>query len=112
MDDFQSWSWRNYAEESLSPDGPFWAAIEIPYDLYGRQFSKCEDIGPEDTIVMDLAMQQDMNTNGTFLRVGMVRWVKVTLTLTFARKVRAILQRIMLCFFHLLTHKSSSNYPR
>jgi hypothetical protein len=58
---------------------PFWSAVQIPYDLYRRQFSKREDIGPEDAMVMGLAMQQEMNTIGTFRRVGMVRWVKESL---------------------------------
>jgi hypothetical protein len=58
---------------------PFWTAVQIPYDLYRRQFSKPEDIGPEDALVMGLAMQQEMNTIGRFRRVGMVRWVKESL---------------------------------
>jgi hypothetical protein len=63
---------------SVRPE-PFWTAVQIPYDLYGRQFSESEDIGPEDAMVMGLALQQDMNTAGTFRRVGMVRWVKQSL---------------------------------
>lgn len=55
---------------------PFWSQVHIPHDLYGRQFSKREDIDPKDAMVMGLALQQDTNTVGTFRRVGMVRWVK------------------------------------
>jgi hypothetical protein len=58
---------------------PFWSAVQIPYDLYRRQFSKREDIGPEDAMVMGLAIQQEMNTTRTFRRVGIVRWVKESL---------------------------------
>jgi hypothetical protein len=65
---------------SVRPE-PFWTAAQTPYDLYRRQFSKREDISPEDAMVMGLALQQDMNTTGTFRRVGMVRWVKKSLFL-------------------------------
>lgn len=63
---------------SVRPE-PFRTAIQIPYDLYRRQFSEREDISPEDAMVMGLALQQDMNTARTFRRVGMVRWVKKSL---------------------------------
>jgi hypothetical protein len=73
----------NYTEVwclSVRPE-PFWTAVQIPYDLYRRQFSIREDIGPEDAMVMGLAIQRVVNTIGTFQRVGMVRWVKESLFL-------------------------------
>jgi Heterokaryon incompatibility protein (HET) len=58
---------------------PIWAEVPLPYELYGLQFSERDEIGPEDTMIMGLALLQDLNTVGTFRRVGMIRWVKKSL---------------------------------
>jgi hypothetical protein len=65
---------------SVRPES-FWSTVRIPYGLYRRQFFEREDIGPEDAMVMGLAMQEDVNTIGTFRRMGIVRWVKESLFL-------------------------------
>ena len=65
---------------SVRPE-PFWVEAHIPYGLCGRQFSKSEDIGPEDAMAVGLALKQDMDAIGMFRRVGVVRCVKTPLFL-------------------------------
>ncbi|KAF2425565.1 HET-domain-containing protein [Tothia fuscella] len=53
--------------------------IHVPHALYQRPFSDPEDLSGDNTLVMGLALRQDINMSGTFKRVGMVRWVKKSL---------------------------------
>jgi hypothetical protein len=55
---------------------PFYSEVDIPYEINTKTYGKPEDMAPEDTMVMGLALLKVPNEHNTYRRVGLVRWLK------------------------------------
>lgn len=58
---------------------PLWSVTQIPYGLYGRDFSTIENFGGENAMIMGLGLLPAPKLADTYRRAGLIRWVKKTL---------------------------------